>query len=227
MGHRDELNELSMLAGAQVAWLTARVRRVDDDEAVLAIDRVIRGRRDDELESAHIAPSCLVSPLAGDRVAVLRDVSGRHYVTAILEREAPGALSLGSTRAIEITSSTGLRLAAKSIELDAESTMRLRSPLLEAVGERFSACFRSLRALAAEAALDSKFVRICTELIDVVAERIGVHARHSARHIEGVEQLHCRDLDLRAGELAHVRARTVLIKANALAKVDASQIQIG
>jgi Protein of unknown function (DUF3540) len=214
MGHRDDLSSLDLLAGnAGGTWLSAVVHEVDAAGAVLlALAAGAGTARGDGAVRAGVALSCLVAPAAGDRVAVFQDGAGRRYVTTILERAAPGPLSLCSERAIEIGSAAGIRL---------------RAPLLEAVGDRFSACFRSVRTIAAEAVLESKLARLCTGLLDVVAQRIGVHAEHSHRQIDGTEQLRCRDLDLRASELAQVRAHTTIVKAKTLVKIDAAQIQIG
>jgi hypothetical protein len=211
MGHRDELSSLGLLIDdASAPWSSAVVREVGANGAILlARDR---GDVHERPVRAAVALSCLIAPLVGDRVALFRDAVGRRFVTAILERTAPGPLSLFSERAIEVGSATAIRL---------------RAPLLEAVGDRFSACVRSLRAIASEVVLESKLARLCSGLVDVVAQRIGVHAEHSHRQIDGTEQLRCRDLDLRASELAHVRARTTIVKASTLVKIDAAQIQIG
>jgi hypothetical protein len=78
-----------------------------------------------------------------------------------------------------------------------------------------------------EALLHSKLARLCSELIDVAAQRIGLTAEHSYRQIDGTEQIRCRQYDLKAAEVANVRAQTVLVKAKDLAKIDAAQIQMG
>jgi Protein of unknown function (DUF3540) len=211
MGHRDEMSTFDLpIDDANAPWSSAVVRELHDGgELVLERADGAVARRP---VRASVALSCLVAPQAGDRVALFQDEAGRRYVTAILERTAAGPLTLFSERPIEVGSSTAIRL---------------RAPLLEAIGDRFSTCVRSLRAIASEVMLESKLARLCSGLVDVVAQRIGVHAEHSHRQIDGTEQLRCRDLDLRASELAHVRARTTIVKASTLVKIDAAQIQIG
>jgi hypothetical protein len=213
MGHRDDLSQLAAIAAVSGArWHSAVVRNVDAKGVVLLAPATNPVASSFDALRATVALGCLVAPQAGDRVAVFDDACGGRYVTMVLERAAPGPLVVFSERAIEVGSA---------------SAIRLRAPLLEAIGDRFSTCVRSLRAVAAEAVLDSKLARLCSGLVDVVAQRIGVHAEHSHRQIDGTEQLRCRDLDLRASELAHVRARTTIMKATTLVKIDASQIQIG
>ena len=213
MGHREDLSTLATLAAdVGASWRSAVVRDVDAQGGVRLAPSSNQGAAFGEPLRAAVALSCLVAPQAGDCVALFEDTDGRRYVTTILERAAPGPLVLFSERALEVGSATAIRL---------------RAPLLEAIGDRFSTCVRSLRAVAAEAVLDSKLARLCSGLVDVVAQRIGVHAEHSHRQIDGTEQLRCHDLDLRASGLAHVRAHTTIMKAATLVKIDAAQIQIG
>jgi hypothetical protein len=221
VGYRTEPGAVAVLGQESlVESLVARVARADHGQIELAVaDRLVGGR---------CAVSCLVVPRAGDRVSVVKDPEGRHYVTAILERTAPGDLELFSQYPITIRSADAVRVkAATALDLDAGERIGVRSPLLEAVTGRFTAIAKAVCVTSAEALLHSKVVRLCSELIDAVAQRIGVSAEHSYRHITGTEQLRCRDLDLRASDLACLRARTTLVKAKDLAKVDAEQVQIG
>ena len=219
-----EADELSALAAglppaaaadpnAGAATLCARVGRVDEAGIELELDAA-------GLVRARMALSCLVAPLPGDRVAVFRDAAGRHYVTAVLERIGDGELRLASDRAITMHS-------ARTLSMSGEEAVRIRAPLIEVLGERFSACVRTLHARAGEALLDSRAARLCSEIVDVVAQRLGVSAQHSHREIAGAEQVRCRDFDLRAESLASVRAETTLVKSKSLVKIDASQVQIG
>jgi len=222
VGYRTESGGLAVLAREDVAEvLLAKVEGVAEDGRIeLAVaDGRFTGR---------CAFSCLVVPRAGDTVSVVKDGEGRSYVTAILERAGHGDVELFSQRPITIRSDAHVRVAAATaLELDAGEGIHLRSPLLEAVVDRFAAFAKSVCVTAGEAILQSKLARLCSELIDVAAQRIGVSAEHSHRQIDGTEQLRCRYFDLRATEVAHVRAKTALVKADDLVKMDAAQIQIG
>jgi hypothetical protein len=221
VGYSDELSELATLPDETVgACSVAKVERVDGEQVVLSIgaDRFC-GRR---------AFSCLVVPRAGDLVSVIGDHHGGRYVTAILERQSPGEVELFSDRAIAIRSSAGVRVtAATALDLEAAGRMCLRSPLLETVAGRFVAFAKAVCVTSGEAVLQSKLARVFSELLDVAAQRIGVHAEHSHRQIDGTEQVRCRHYDLKATEVAQVRAQAALVKAKDLVKMDAKQIQIG
>jgi hypothetical protein len=199
--------------------LVATVEGVEEERIELAID--------DLRFDGRCAFSCLVVPRAGDIVSVVSR-QGRHYVTAVLERSDPGELELFSQRAIAIRSAANVRVTATAnLELDAGDQIRLRSPLLEAVVGRLAAFAQAVRVTTGEALLHSKLARLCAELIDVAAQRIGVSAEHSYRQIDGTEQVRCRHFDLRATDVVHLRAQTALVKAKDLVKVDAAQIQLG
>ena len=222
MGHLNELTTLDLrLQDDELTCVSARVEQTLPRELVLRVGAgLVRGQR---------AVSCLAAPQAGDRVSVMRDARGRHYVTAILEREGDGELLLSSDRALAIESTdAGLRLnAATQVDILAGERIRVRAPLLETLVSRCTTFAKSLQLTAGEAIMNSGLARLCAELVDVAAQRIGVAAQHSHRQIDGTEQLRCRHLDLQASELAQLRAPTTLIKAKDLAKVDAAQIQIG
>lgn len=221
MGYLNELSEFSVLAGEPpAACLVARVKRTDGERIELILSAgCVRAQR---------AVSCLITLQAGDTVSVIRDGRGAHFVTAVLKREAAGALELFSHRTLAIRSASSVHLiAVNSIELDAGERVHLRAPLFEVLVGRFAAFAKTVSVATGEALLNSKWSRLCSDLIDVAAQRIGVSARHSHRQIDGTEQLRCRYLDLQATEVAHLRAQTTLIKAKDLVKIDASQIQIG
>ena len=217
---QNGFSDLAVVGDESLAGcLVATVEGVEEERIELALgDLRFDGR---------CAFSCLVVPRAGDIVSLVSR-QGRHYVTAILERSGPGELELFSQRAITIRSAADVRVTATTnLELDAGDQIRLRSPLLEAVVGRLAAFAQAVRVTTGEALLHSKLARLCSELIDVAAQRIGVSAEHSYRQIDVVEQIRCRQFDLRAAELANIRAQTVLVKAKDLAKVDAAQIQMG
>jgi hypothetical protein len=217
---RNDLSDLVVVADESVTGcLVATVEDIEGERIRLALgDLHFDGR---------CAVSCLVVPRVGDVVSVVSR-QGRHYVTAILERAEPGELELFSQRPIAIRSAGDVRVrAATSLELDAGDRIRFRSPLLEAMVGRLAAFAKAVRVTTGEALLHSKLARLCAELIDVAAQRIGVSAEHSHRQIDGTEQVRCRHFDLRATDVAHLRAQTTLVKAKDLVKVDAAQIQLG
>jgi hypothetical protein len=221
MGLMNELGDLAVpLGDGALECVVAQVLRVDGECAELMLGGA--------LVPAQRAVSCLVALVPGDTVSVLRDGCRRHYVTAILEREPTAALQLSTARPLTLHTAQDLRLAAAtSIEIEAGERVRLRAPLLEALVGRFAAIAKTVSVATGEALLHSRIASLCSELVTVAAERLGVSARHSHRQIDGTEQLRCRHLDLRASEVAHLRAGTTLIKSQDLVKIDASQIQIG
>lgn len=221
MGHLNEFRDFSVpLSEPLAACFVARVEHVDEEQVELMLDE---GR-----VSAQRAVSCLIALQDGDIVSVVRDNGRVHYVTAVLKREGSGELQMFSQRALAIRSASSIHvMAAEAIELNAGVRVGLRAPQFEALVGRFAAYAKTVTVATGEALLNCKLSRLCSELIDIAAQRIGVSAKHSHRQIDGTEQLRCRHLDLQATEIAHVRAKTTLVKAKDLVKIDAAQIQVG
>jgi hypothetical protein len=219
--YREDVSELQVLPDeTQGACSVARVERIDAEHVVLSLG--------DDRFHGRCAFSCLVVPQPGDVVSVVSDRHGGRYVTAILERQLPGEIELFSDRPMSIRSAAGVRVkAATALDLEGGERIRLGSPLLEAVVGRLAAFAKDVCVTSGEAILNSRLARLCSELVDVAAQRIGVRAEHSHRQIDGTEQVRCRHFDLKATELAHVRARSTVVKAKDLVKMDAKQIQIG
>lgn len=214
MGHPQEVHHwLHVETEPQVAtWVVAHVELAEDSCLVLLVNgQQLQGRR---------AVSCLVRPERGDKVGVLVDPHGTHHVMAVLERE--------ERKPVELHVAGELRVQAGSrLELAAGERLRWRAPLMEAVGGRLLAVAKEIQALGAQAHLGVKAVRVVADCIDTLAERVGLHARQSQRHIEGVDQQRCGHLDLQAEHVAQLRAGTTLMKSRDLTKIDAKQIQMG
>jgi Protein of unknown function (DUF3540) len=221
VGYRAHSVDLAVLPETRRAeYLVTEVISADRQGISLATG-------DGDCVDGRRALSCLVVPRAGDIVGVLKDHEGRHYITAILERDEPGEVEIFSQRPVTIRSDAGVKVAAATdLELEAGARIGIRATVVEAVVGRLSAVAKALCVTSGEALLRTRLGTMCAELLDVSARRIGVTAEHSHRQIEGTEQVRCRHFDLRS-DVAHVQAQTALVKAKDLVKMDAAQIQIG
>lgn len=213
MGQMTELKQLLDFVASDVAsCVIGRVEAVDGARITL----VVQGER----VVARRAVSCLVAPLARDKVAALHDALGTYHITAVLERDEGVALELASDRAMAISST-------KTIEIHAGERLSLRSTLVEAVGTRFAAVFKRISAISGETTVSTKLARLVADCVDVAAQRLGISAQDSHRQIAGTEQVRCKHLDIAAQEVAHLRAGSTLLKSRDLTKIDAAQVQIG
>lgn len=173
----------------------AHVARVEEEALVLRTDR-------GELRAIR-ATSCLVAPIAGDEVLFVTAPSGWVFVLAILTRKSD---------AVELKVDGPLRIASKSLDVDAESgTIR----------------FGQLAVLASTILAHAESARVAVKAVDSFCERVSQTVKRCFRTVEECDQLRAGRLDYRTEKEMTLRAENVLASARALVKVDGEQIHIG
>jgi hypothetical protein len=177
---------------------------------------------------ARRAKSCLVAPEAGDRVlcavapdavfvlAVLGGEEGaatRITADGELKLQAPhGRISLCSAEGVELVSTKEVALSGASIHLRAQSG--------SVAIEEFGFFGRLVRAEVSK-------VAIVAQEIDSRLERLVQRAKRVFRFVEEIEQVRAGTVDVRAENLAAIRAENTVVSARVLAKIDGAQVHIG
>ncbi len=175
----------------------ATVLGVEGSEVLLATER---GER-----RAARATSCLVQPMAGDEVLVVTLADGRLFVLAVLSR-AEG------NEAVELRVEGPLRVAARTLDLDAErGTMR----------------FGTLALLAETVLAHADSARVAVKAVDTFYDRLSQTVKSCFRTVEETDQLRAGRLDYRTEKEMLLRAENVLAGARKLVKLDGEQIHIG
>ena len=181
-------------------------------------------RIDGEERPAARAPSCVIQPMAGDRVLLAMAGPGREdlaTIIAILGREETGPATLS------VAGSAALRIASKDLSLEAEERLRLAAPRLDA--EAGEARFR-VTALHMVGDLLSGFVRSlewASESIDSVARRIRSHAGQQTRIVEGVDHLKAGTALHRAENAYSLQGGQTVITARGDVRIDGERINLG
>lgn len=146
-----------------------------------------------------VAVSCLVQPLAGDRVCVIED-DGALIVTEILARRQPDAVvTLGSRRA-------ALRIEAPELELRGARRLTLRSPQLTLLT-------RSGRWIA--------------HTLQHLSRHLFVRAQHAHRQVEHTDRLQAKHVVQEAQQSLLIKSETGALHASAVLKIDGGQIHMG
>lgn len=194
---------------AMAVNFVATVEAVDEDGGL----RLRAGR---QTWRARRAFSCLVEPVAADRVACWRAMSAEGgdtvHVLAVLERAdaaAPMHLALAPDTAL----SAG-RLAIETTELSVRTgaaSLVYRS--LQSIGEWCHATIGQLRVAGAALA--------------TVFDQESHHARQHQRTVDGLDLLDAKVVDHRASDLMHLQAENVLANGDRLVKVKGGQIHFG
>ncbi len=161
-----------------------------------------RVRIGDEVFEARRAKSCLVAPAQGDRVLCAIEPDAV-FVLAVLTSDE------SATR------------------VGADSELSIEAPHV-VIGAR--ECTVAVDRLGFFGGLVNahvnKFAVIADEL-DAIAERVSQRAKRVFRMVEELDQLRAGTVDVRAENLASIRAENALISARVLAKIDGEQINLG
>ncbi|MCC6523894.1 MAG: DUF3540 domain-containing protein [Polyangiaceae bacterium] len=181
-----------------------------------------------ERHAARRAKSCLVAPDVGDRV--LCAVEGEAvFVLAVLEG-APGAATRVSAEGdLKLQATTGrLTLGAtEGIDLVTGKTVGVTGGAVHVRAKTGSVAVEELGFLSRLVRAEVGKVALLAEHVDSTVTRIVQRAKRAFRFVEEVEQVRAGTLDLRAENLAAIRADNTLLTARVLAKIDAAQVHIG
>jgi len=175
------------------------------------------------------AVSCMIEPVAGDRVLVAPDGAGNAYVLAVLERAsalpvrvvfegdaefvAPlGRISLAARDGIGLTSTHSIDLTSQDLRVqavDAQFTLE-RSTF---AGACLSACVDTIKLAATS--------------FDAMMDRWTQRVRQSLRRVEELDQLKAGQIDHAARDTLALHGNNALVTAKKLVRVDGEQIHIG
>lgn len=161
---------------------------------------------------ARRAPSCLLEPRAGDRVACWRvaagDEAAQTFVVAVLERSrgaAPARLSVEGD--VEWAAPSG------SLRLVARDRIGLVAQAIDSISSVFAATVGELKLVGA--------------MFSTVFDRETHHAQHHSRSVDGVDRLDAEVVDHQARTLMRLHAENVLADGERLVKVRGTQIHFG
>jgi hypothetical protein len=158
------------------------------------------------------AASCLLAPEAGDSVMVCGPNATSLYIIAVLERSAdkPSRLLLGQDAQIAAQG----KLSITSDEL----LIRVRHATT--LIDQLSSFGRELTASIGK-------IKLVGNLFESFFERVSLFAGHSARTVEGVDQVRSASIDYRAEQSLNLQGSEIIATAKTLVKVDGGQIHIG
>jgi hypothetical protein len=177
---------------------------------------------------ASKAFSCLVQPLAGDRVALQR-VDDQLYILAILERDAEvetrlvvagdlgisstsGKISIRSAKDLQLSSAETLGVVGKALEITALDT-RLHSINLELQGERLSSSWKEVRSVS--------------DALHLVATTLTERFRNAFRKVDGVDQQTSANYLQQVDQTLSVRSHNAVITSRKDIKIDGERIHMG
>lgn len=178
---------------------------------------------------AAVAFSCVVKPMAGDKVLYTRAVDGSAYILSILARPsgpdavvsfpgdvvveaAKGRVTLAGADGIDMSSAESVNMLASEVNIAAEKS-RFTVGDVQAASESFTGNVNK--------------VRLFSDAIDVVAKRVTHRLKTCFRWVEKIEHVTAGQMVNSVRNLFSVRARQSTIKAKDDVKIDGKRVHLG
>jgi hypothetical protein len=230
------LSNISLLRHARPpAWLEDVVPDgehagpVDASGVIIARSgRDVHIERDGRIGEARVAFGCVVEPEPGDRV-LTSIVDGTIWVIAVLERVSQAPMRLCADGDVSIVSIRGdvSLMAAQSLNLDAGGRARLAAAEIDLHAGVARFVLDELLQVGRRASVLVAKIRHVGEIIETFAEHALTRVQRSTRFVEESDQIRAGDIDHRAETTLQMRAGTVLMTADVVARLDADQIHMG
>lgn len=178
---------------------------------------------------AAVAFSCMVRPMAGDRVLYTRGEDGSAFILSILARPtgpdavvsfpgdvvletAKGRVTLAGAEGIDMTTGSSVNMLASEVNIAAESS-KLTIAQVQALSSSFTGNVGK--------------VRLFSDAIDVVAKRATQRLKTCFRWVEQMEHVTAGQMINSVRNLFSVRARQSSIKAKDDVKIDGKRVHLG
>jgi hypothetical protein len=175
------------------------------------------------------ALSCLIEPVAGDRVLVAFESEESVFVLAVLERAsaapsrvvfdgdaelyAPsGRLEIGARDGISIASPEAVEMTSNRLRVNAVEA-QLTLERASYAGAVLSSCVDS--------------VKLAANTLDAVIDRWTQRVRQSLRRVEELDQVKAGQIDHSAQDTLSLHGNNTMLTANQLVRVDGKQIHVG
>ncbi|MEO1192102.1 MAG: DUF3540 domain-containing protein [Pseudomonadota bacterium] len=174
-----------------------------------------------EHHQARRAAGCLLAPLPGDLVLLVKRSDQSYLVLTVLLRETGAAANL------DLPGAASLQLSAEELRLSAEERIDVKGDRLDV----------SCRAIS----FKSKLLALAVDAIDAFARRLESHVQQrrsssrelveecdvAIRRVRGVDTQSARQLVLRAEETLITEAENTVVVARKHVRVDGEQISMG
>jgi hypothetical protein len=215
-------NLVRLFPSTEAAQHTGRVVSVSASADRVEVD--VGGRA---WEAAR-AVSCLEAPREGDLVLLTTLAEGGCFVLAVLAREAPGH-RLAFEGDVEFAVRDGaLRVFAKEgVEVLTAGRLGATADEVDVSARRAGVAVQAVTFVGHTVETEVKRARHVAAQVDRVAERVVERAGSMFRYVSGLDHLRADAADWVVAKLLNVHAKTAMVTADELVKVDGEQIHMG
>jgi hypothetical protein len=167
------------------------------------------------LHKAKKSVSCLIEPLISDEVLLLSNRNGKSYILSVLERE----------RSIKVKNGD-LDFVAQKLDLKGDD-IALASEGLDIRSLRGKASIHDFTFLGRVFRGNINAVKIISQTMSSITERLIQKARHSYRWVEGLEQVKAGRIKYFAENSLFMKSKRSSLLAEKKVKIDAEKIHLG
>ncbi|MBW7983724.1 DUF3540 domain-containing protein [Enterobacillus tribolii] len=167
------------------------------------------------------AASCLLTPESGDVVLLARSDDDKLWLLAVLERAQPeltAQLSVNGDLAIS---------ARGGLTLSGERQLALDSQTLRVTADDGECAIRHLAFQSDEVSARVRIGRWLGDRCESVWHTLTQISQLSFRQVKQTEHVRAGQLDYQAEDYARLHARSTLITADTITKIDSEQIHVG
>jgi hypothetical protein len=212
--------------------------KIDRDSATERVGWVLRVHRgkgaieislDGGTVEAKRAMSCLLDPVAGDRVLVALIGDGSAYVLAVLEREgeAPGTVSLDRDLTVELPEGRLSVVTAEGVAMASGGDVSVVAPSVSVKAVDGQLGVDRLAVVGRHLLAEFANVKVAAQVIDSVADRVRQSVKRAYKIVSELDQLKAERVDWKAEKTMHLHGQNTVMTADELVKVDGEHIHMG
>ena len=178
--------------------------------------------------TAEVAFSCLVKPLAGDKVLISR-TEKECYVLAVLEREEKDDMTLDFPGNVDLKAASGdiAMTSGRDINLVSAKKTHMASGEVGITAVDASVNAANIKVYSHDAECHAGRAKVFAKSIDTMADRIMQTAKTVVRQVEGVETVNIGSLIKTVKKIMSLRSHHAVITAKKDVMIDGERIQMG
>jgi uncharacterized protein DUF3540 len=173
-----------------------------------------------EVLTARVGFGCLVRPVAGDRVLVVRTPGGV-FILSVLERLIPDSATLS------LPSGGALVIDAEHIRLNASNNVSVDARCVEVRTERFSVVAESATLFGRMVNWVSDHMRISAKTQETVVDTLSVTALDRVAIVERADVLRAGSVSQTIDTVAVTSAPAVVIATSEDLRLDGKRVTVG
>ena len=205
---------------SESAQHTGRVASVEGDR----VEVDVSGRA---WEAAR-AVSCLEEPREGDLVLLTALADGGCFVLAVLAREAPGhRLALDGDVELSVNGGALRVVARDGVDVVTAGRLGATADAVDINARRAGVAVQAVSFVGHTLETEVARARHVAERVDRVTGRLVERVERAYRYVSGMDHLRADAADWVVSKLLNLHAKSAMITAEELVKVDGEQIHMG